>query len=60
MRIGKARYLAPVAALVMVASACGSDDGNDPDAAQEEVAALPASDLNAAPRSGRRRPGLLR
>ncbi|WP_433698119.1 ABC transporter family substrate-binding protein [Nocardiopsis sp. CA-288880] len=50
MRIGKARYLAPVAALVMVASACGSDDGNDPDAAQEEVAALPASDLNAAPR----------
>ncbi|MFD3686932.1 ABC transporter family substrate-binding protein [Nocardiopsis sp. NPDC058631] len=50
MRIGKARYLAPVAALVMVASACSSDDGNDTDAARDEVAALAASDLNAAPR----------
>ncbi|QUX28119.1 ABC transporter family substrate-binding protein [Nocardiopsis akebiae] len=51
MRIGKARYLAPVAALVMVASACGGgDEGNDREAAQEEVASLPAEDLNPAPR----------
>ncbi|CAL9380896.1 ABC transporter family substrate-binding protein [Nocardiopsis dassonvillei] len=51
MRIGKVRYLAPVAALVMVASACGGgDEGNNEEAAQEEVAALPASDLNPAPR----------
>ncbi|MFI6575075.1 ABC transporter family substrate-binding protein [Nocardiopsis sp. NPDC050513] len=52
MRIGKARYLAPVAALVMVASACsgGGDDENDTEQAQEELAALPAQDLNPAPR----------
>ncbi|MGW5877869.1 ABC transporter family substrate-binding protein [Nocardiopsis terrae] len=51
MRIGKVRYLAPVAALVMVATACsGGEEENDPEQAQEELAALPAQDLNSAPR----------
>ncbi|WP_049575091.1 ABC transporter family substrate-binding protein [Nocardiopsis sp. SBT366] len=50
MRIGKARYLAPAAVLVLLASACSSDDGNDPEAAQEAVAELPPEDLNPAPR----------
>lgn len=51
MRIGKARFLAPAAALVLVASACSSDDdGNDQEAAQEAVAELPPEDLNPADR----------
>ncbi|MET9783291.1 ABC transporter family substrate-binding protein [Nocardiopsis alba] len=51
MRIGKVRYLAPAAALVLLASACAdSDDGNDTEAAQQQVAELPAEDLNPAPR----------
>ncbi|RKS10337.1 peptide/nickel transport system substrate-binding protein [Nocardiopsis sp. Huas11] len=51
MRIGKVRYLAPAAALVLMASACSSgDDGNDQEEAQEQVASLDAQDLNAAPR----------
>lgn len=49
MRIGKARYLAPAAALVLLASACASNDGNNEDA-QERTAALAAEDLNPAPR----------
>lgn len=50
MRIGKARYLAPVAALVLVASACSGDDGQSEEEAQEEAAELPAVDLNPADR----------
>jgi peptide/nickel transport system substrate-binding protein len=51
MRYGKARYLAPAAALVLLTSACGGGDtGNDQEEAQEQVAALPAEDLNPAPR----------
>lgn len=50
MRIGKWRYLAPAAALVLMASACGSDDGDSQADAQEEAAELPASDLNPADR----------
>ncbi|PWV58178.1 ABC transporter family substrate-binding protein [Nocardiopsis sp. L17-MgMaSL7] len=50
MRIGKARYLAPVAALVLLASACASDDGQSEDDAREEQASLAAEDLNPADR----------
>jgi peptide/nickel transport system substrate-binding protein len=48
MRIGKVRYLAPAAALVMAASACG--DGGGQEDPQERVASLAAEDLNPAPR----------
>lgn len=50
MRIGKARYLAPAFALVLLASACASDDGQDEGDAQAEQASLPADDLNPADR----------
>jgi peptide/nickel transport system substrate-binding protein len=50
MRIGKARYLAPVAALVVMASACSNDDGQSTEEAKEENASLEATDLNPAPR----------
>ncbi|MFE9242439.1 ABC transporter family substrate-binding protein [Nocardiopsis sp. NPDC006938] len=50
MRIGKARYLAPAAAVVLLASACASGDGDSNEDAQERVAALAAEDLNPAPR----------
>ncbi|ADH65983.1 MULTISPECIES: ABC transporter family substrate-binding protein [Nocardiopsis] len=55
MRIGKVRYLAPVAALVLVASACGG--GDDREDAQEQVASLAAEDLNPAPREELREGG---
>ncbi|NYH53962.1 peptide/nickel transport system substrate-binding protein [Nocardiopsis arvandica] len=58
MRIGKARYLAPAVALVMLTSACGGgDDGNDQADAQAQVEALPAEDLNPAPREGLQKGG---
>lgn len=51
MRIGKVRYLAPAAALVLMASACGGGgSGNDQEEAQDQVASLAAQDLNPAPR----------
>ncbi|WP_159945249.1 MULTISPECIES: ABC transporter family substrate-binding protein [unclassified Nocardiopsis] len=51
MRTGKARYLAPAAVLVMLATACGGGGGEDDrEEAQEQAAALPAEDLNPAPR----------
>ncbi|WP_017606807.1 ABC transporter family substrate-binding protein [Nocardiopsis alkaliphila] len=50
MRIGKARYLAPAFALVLMASACASDDGQNQDDARDEQASLPAEDLNPADR----------
>ncbi|MFB8763286.1 ABC transporter family substrate-binding protein [Nocardiopsis alba] len=50
MRIGKARYIAPAAALVLLAGACASDDGQSQDDAREEQASLPAEDLNPADR----------
>ena len=50
MRIGKARYLAPVAAMVLLASACATDDGASQDDAREEQASLPGEDLNPADR----------
>ncbi|MEU1902253.1 ABC transporter family substrate-binding protein [Nocardiopsis dassonvillei] len=55
MRIGKVRYLAPVAALVLVASACGG--GDDQEDAREQVASLAAEDLNPAPREELREGG---
>ncbi|NKZ01759.1 ABC transporter family substrate-binding protein [Nocardiopsis alborubida] len=56
MRIGKVRYLAPAAALVLVASACGGG-GDDQGDAQEQVASLAAEDLNPAPREDLREGG---
>ncbi|MET9710677.1 ABC transporter family substrate-binding protein [Nocardiopsis alba] len=50
MRIGKARYIAPAAALVLLAGACASDDGQSQEDAREEQASLPAEDLNPADR----------
>ncbi|MDT0327601.1 ABC transporter family substrate-binding protein [Nocardiopsis lambiniae] len=54
MRTGKARYLAPVVALVITASACGNDDGRS---AGEENASLEATDLNPAAREDLREGG---
>lgn len=48
----KVRYLALVAALVMVTSACGGDGDDDRGEARQEVASLAAQDLNPAPREG--------
>ncbi|WP_304453861.1 ABC transporter family substrate-binding protein [Nocardiopsis sp. YSL2] len=45
MRIGQVRYLAPVAALALVATACGGDGGNT------QAASPSAQDLNPAPRA---------
>lgn len=56
MRIGKVRYLAPAAALVLAASACGGG-GDDQGDAQEQVASLAAEDLNPAPREDLREGG---
>ncbi|GAB2490035.1 ABC transporter family substrate-binding protein [Nocardiopsis aegyptia] len=54
MWLWKVRHLAPVAALALVAGACGSgDDGND----QRQVASLAAQDLNPAPREDLREGG---
>src|SRR5699024_2192498 len=49
MRIGKWRYLAPAAALVLMASACASED-DDQAQDQEAAAELAAEDLNPADR----------
>ena len=50
MRIGKWRYLAPAAALVLMASACGSNEDDDQADGQEAAAELAAEDLNPADR----------
>ena len=50
MRFGKARYLAPVMALALMATACGGDDDQSAEDAQQEAASLPGEDLNPADR----------
>ncbi|WP_150243303.1 ABC transporter family substrate-binding protein [Nocardiopsis quinghaiensis] len=56
MRIGKARYLAPAAALAVLTSACGAGGDHRGDA-QEQAASLAAEDLNPAPREDLRKGG---